>query len=61
MAVLRSRRNRVIAGVCGGIAQSLGWNPTTVRTLYVLVSIVSAAFPGTIAYIILWAVMPEEP
>lgn len=61
MAVLRSRRDRVIAGVCGGFAQALGWNPTTVRILYVLVSILSAAFPGILTYIILWAVMPEEP
>ena len=61
MAVLRSRRNRVIAGICGGFAQAMGWNPTTVRILYVLFSILSAAFPGTIVYIILWVVMPEEP
>ena len=60
MAVLRSRRNRVIAGICGGFAESLGWNPTTVRVLYVLFSILSAAFPGTIVYIILWVVIPEE-
>lgn len=60
MAVLRSRRNRVIAGVCGGLAQTLGWNPTTVRALYVLVSILSAAFPGILVYVILWIVMPEE-
>ena len=61
MAVLRSRRNRVIAGVCGGFAESLGWNPATVRILYVLVSILSAGFPGTVVYIVLWLVMPEEP
>ena len=61
MALLRSRRDRIIAGVCGGIAHALGWNPTTVRILYVLVSILSAAFPGILVYIILWIVMPEEP
>jgi phage shock protein C len=61
MPVLRSRNNRVIAGVCGGIAKALGWDPDTVRILYVIVSIVSVAFPGALAYIILWAVMPEEP
>ncbi len=60
MAVLRSRSDRVIAGVCGGLAKSLGWNSTAVRILYVIVSLLSAAFPGTLAYIILWAVMPEE-
>jgi phage shock protein PspC (stress-responsive transcriptional regulator) len=51
----------MIAGVCGGIARWLGWDSTAVRILYVLVSIFSAAFPGILVYIILWAVMPEEP
>ena len=61
MALLRSRRHRMIAGVCGGIADSLGWDPTLVRILYVLVSVVSAAFPGILVYVVLWVVMPEAP
>jgi phage shock protein PspC (stress-responsive transcriptional regulator) len=61
MAVLRSRDDRVLAGVCGGIAKSLGWSSTTVRILYVIASIVSAAFPGTIVYLVLALVMPLEP
>ena len=60
MPVLRSRSDRVIAGVCGGFAKALGWSSTSVRILYVVVSVLSAAFPGALAYIILWAVMPEE-
>ena len=55
----RSSSNRIIAGVCGGIAQWLGWNPTTVRVLYVIVSILSVAFPGILVYIILWIAMPK--
>jgi phage shock protein C len=55
----RSRRYRIIAGVCGGIAEWLGWNPTVVRLLYIVTSVLSAAFPGLIVYIILWIVMPE--
>ena len=55
----RSRRHRIIAGVCGGFADWLGWNPTLVRVLYVVVSILSAAFPGILAYIILWILMPD--
>ena len=55
----RSRRYRVLAGVCGGIAEWLGWNPTTVRILYVLLSILSAGFPGILVYIILWLLMPQ--
>lgn len=61
MPLLRSRRTRMIAGVCGGLAQWLGWDPTLVRILYVLVSILSVAFPGILVYIVLWIVMPEEP
>jgi phage shock protein C len=56
----RSRQNRMIAGVCGGLAEWLGWDPTVVRVLYVVISALSAAFPGIIAYIILAAVMPES-
>ena len=55
----RSRKNRMIAGVCGGLAQWLGWDPTLVRVLYVAVSILSAAFPGILVYLILWVLMPE--
>jgi len=55
----RSRRTRVLAGVCGGIADWLGWNPTLVRILYVVVSVCSAAFPGILVYIVLWVLMPE--
>lgn len=61
MALYRSRSNRMIAGVCGGIAEWLGWSPTAVRVAYVIISILSVGFPGTIAYVILWIVMPEEP
>jgi phage shock protein C len=56
----RSSSNRIIAGVCGGVAQWLGWNPTTVRVLYVVVSILSVAFPGILVYIILWIAMPKD-
>lgn len=55
---LRRSGNRMIAGVCGGIAESLGVDPTIVRVAYVFVSIFSAAFPGILIYIILWIIMP---
>ncbi|HEV8640113.1 MAG TPA: PspC domain-containing protein [Methylomirabilota bacterium] len=57
----RSRKHRMIAGVCGGIAEWLGWDPTIVRVLYILVSIVSIAFPGILVYLILWLVIPQAP
>jgi phage shock protein PspC (stress-responsive transcriptional regulator) len=56
----RSREHRILAGVCGGLADWLGWDPTLVRVLYVVISVFSAAFPGILAYIILWILMPEE-
>ena len=59
-ARLARSRDRMIAGVCGGIAKWLGWDPTLVRVGYILVSIISAAFPGILTYIVLWIVMPEE-
>ena len=58
--LVRSRRNVMIAGVCGGIAEWLGWDATLVRVLYVVGSLVSAAFPGILVYIILWIVMPKS-
>ncbi len=56
----RSRDQRMIAGVCGGIAEWLGWDVTLVRALYVVGSIFSAAFPGLIIYLVLWLVMPQK-
>jgi len=56
----RSRDQRIIAGVCGGIAEWLGWSAGLTRVLFVLASILSAAFPGIIVYLILWVVMPER-
>ena len=56
----RSRNDRVLAGVMGGIARRFGWNSTLVRVIFVLVSILSAAFPGIVVYLILWLLMPEE-
>jgi len=61
MPLYRSRKHKVIAGVCGGIADWLGWDPTLTRICYVVISVASAAFPGLIAYIVLWIVMPQEP
>ncbi len=56
----RSTSDRVIAGVCGGLAEWLGWSSTLVRVLYVVLSILSVAFPGILVYIILWLAMPKS-
>ncbi|MCG8405495.1 MAG: PspC domain-containing protein [Phycisphaerales bacterium] len=56
----RSRRNRMIGGVVGGLAEYLGMDPTLARILYIVISICSAAFPGILVYVISWLVIPEE-
>jgi phage shock protein C len=56
--LLKKSRNSIIGGVCGGIAEWLGWDSTIVRIGYVLLSVLSAAFPGILVYIILWIIMP---
>lgn len=55
----RSINDRVLAGVVGGIARRFGWNSTLLRFIYVVVSVLSAAFPGILVYLILWLVVPE--
>jgi phage shock protein PspC (stress-responsive transcriptional regulator) len=54
----RSPDHRMIAGVIGGLADYFGLDPTLLRVVYVLGSILSAAFPGILVYVLLWIVMP---
>jgi len=56
---LTRSRNKMIAGVCAGIAEYFGWEVTLFRVAYVLASILSVAFPGILVYIVLWVVMPR--
>jgi phage shock protein C len=60
MPLHRSQEHCLIAGVCGGIAEWLGWSPLLVRILYVTGSALSAAFPGILVYLVLWIVMPKS-
>ena len=55
----RSRTDRVIAGVCAGLAARLGWRPRTVRLLFV----VSCLLPGPqfLVYLVLWVIVPKAP
>ena len=56
----RSRKDKMLGGVLGGIARHYGFDVTVLRIIYVLVSLFSAAFPGIIVYLILWVLMPLE-
>jgi phage shock protein C len=55
----RSLDERMLAGVCGGIADYFNVDPTLVRVLFVLLAM--AGGPGIVAYIILAIIVPEEP
>ena len=56
---LRRSRDAMIGGVCAGIAEYFGWpSPTGCRIVYVLVSLLSVAFPGILVYIALWVLIP---
>lgn len=57
----RPREDRLIAGVCAGIARYFGWSPTRVRIIYAVGSALSAAFPGILVYFVLWLLMPGDP
>ena len=56
---LSRSRNKMIAGVCAGIAEYFGWDVTLFRCVFVVVSILSVAFPGILVYVVLWIVMPR--
>ena len=55
----RSSTDCMLGGVCGGLANYFEFDPTLVRVAYVLLT-VCTAFSGTLAYILLWIVMPKE-
>lgn len=57
----RSREKRMIAGVIGGLSERFDLNVTMLRVVYVVVSILSAAFPGILVYLLLWIIVPLEP
>lgn len=58
--IKRSRSEAMIGGVCAGIARHFGWSVTGTRVAYVLLSALSAAFPGILVYLILWLVLPQD-
>jgi phage shock protein C len=52
--------NRILAGVCGGIAEYLDIDPTVIRVVYAVLSIFSVGFPGLLLYLILLVLIPNE-
>ena len=60
MKKLYRSSNRILAGVCGGIAEYLDIDPTVVRVLYFVLSFFSAAFPGLLLYLFLTLLIPNQ-
>ena len=56
----RSQKDKVIAGVCGGIAVHLNVDPVLVRLVYILLTFGTGLGPGLIVYIIAWSIIPAE-
>lgn len=57
---LTRSKDKMIAGVLSGIANYFDIDPAIVRILYVVFSLASVGFPGLIAYLIMWAIVPVE-
>lgn len=57
----RSRSDRMIGGVCGGIAEYFGWDPTLVRLAFIALLFVPIPGPQALLYLVAWIVIPYEP
>lgn len=57
----RSRSDRMVAGICAGLAHYANLDPTVMRVIFVLTTLATGLAAGIIAYIALWVVIPEEP
>lgn len=56
----RSQNNRMLAGVCGGLAEYFGIDATIIRLLWTIIS-VCTVWPGFVAYIVAWIIVPPDP
>ena len=60
MKLCRSNSDYRVAGVCGGLANYLGWDAGRLRIVWVLATVFTA-FAGGVLYLALWFLMPVEP
>lgn len=56
----RTSGDRILGGVLGGVAKYFGWDPVLLRVVYVVVTLLSAAFPGILIYLAAWVIMPLD-
>ena len=59
--IYRSRNDIMVGGVCAGIAEYTYTDPTLIRLLWVVIALITGFFPGIIAYILAWMIMPLSP
>ncbi|MGA3087636.1 MAG: PspC domain-containing protein [Terriglobales bacterium] len=59
--LMRSRTDRKIGGVCAGLAQYLQLDISLVRILWFFITLACGIFPGVVAYVLAWIIIPEEP
>jgi len=57
----RSRKNRMLSGVCGGLGEYIGIDPVVIRIIWAVLSVLGFIFTGIIVYLILILLIPEEP
>ena len=56
----RSKNNKIIAGICGGIGEYFDKDPVLIRLMWVVVVLLSGVFPGVVAYLVAYFIIPEE-
>ena len=56
----RSSRDKMIAGICGGLGEYFDVDPTAIRIGYVVISVFSVAFPGILVYLLAWLIIPRD-
>lgn len=56
----RSVNDKMMAGVCGGIAKYMNVDSTVIRLVFAFATIFTAVFPGILIYLVLWIIVPKE-
>jgi len=61
MKKLHLSKNKMVAGVCAGMAEYLGIDPTVIRLIWVIIGVFTGVIPALIAYVLVWLFIPEVP
>ncbi|HDR74047.1 MAG TPA: PspC domain-containing protein [Methanoculleus sp.] len=58
--LVRSKTDRMLAGICGGIGEYFDVDPNIVRVIWVVITVISGFGPGILIYILVWLIVPEN-